>query len=56
MCPIFPGDAKVVHRPFDDPPALAMRAESEEEVLDAYRRVRDEMKEFVESLPESLAE
>ncbi len=54
-CPIFQGDAKVVHHPFDDPPKLAKEAATEEEALDAYRRVRDEIKTFVEGLPGNLA-
>ncbi len=53
-CPIFPGKAKVVHVGFDDPPKLAASARSEEERLAPYRRVRDEIKRFVETLPESL--
>jgi arsenate reductase len=53
-CPMFPGKAKVVHVGFDDPPKLAKDARSEEEALAHYRRVRDEIKAFVEGLPESL--
>ncbi|MCE5302388.1 MAG: arsenate reductase ArsC [Planctomycetaceae bacterium] len=53
-CPIFPGGAKVVHVGFDDPPKLATGAKNEEERLAPYRRVRDEIKRFVETLPESL--
>jgi len=53
-CPMFPGKVKVVHVGFDDPPALARTAKTEEEALDHYRRVRDEIKAFVMSLPESL--
>jgi arsenate reductase len=53
-CPIFPGDAKNIHVGFDDPPALAKNAHTEEEVLDHYRRVRDEIRAFVESLPDNL--
>ncbi len=53
-CPVFSGDAKVVHVPFDDPPRLAKDAATEEEALQHYRRVRDEIREFVETLPESL--
>ncbi|MBN2341660.1 MAG: arsenate reductase ArsC [Deltaproteobacteria bacterium] len=55
-CPIFPGSAEVIHRGFDDPPALAKDAKTEEEKLNAYRRVRDEIKAFVETLPESITE
>ncbi len=50
-CPLFPGAAKVVHVGFDDPPALARQAEGEEEKLACYRRVRDEIRAFVEKIP-----
>lgn len=53
-CPVFPGRAVIIHRGFDDPPKLARDAKSEEEALDHYRRVRDEIREFVMTLPESL--
>ncbi len=53
-CPTFPGDAKVVHAGFDDPPALAKGARTETEALDHYRRVRDEIRAFVETMPASL--
>ena len=53
-CPLFPGKAKVVHVGFDDPPRLAAGATTEEERLAPYRRVRDEIREFVLGLPESL--
>lgn len=53
-CPLWPGRGKVVHRGFDDPPRLAALAVSEEEGLGHYRRVRDEIKGFVESLPQGL--
>jgi len=53
-CPMFPGKTKVVHVGFDDPPKLAQQANTEEEALDCYRRVRDEIQAFVETLPGSL--
>ena len=53
-CPIFPGKTKVFHRGFDDPPRLAMSAKSEEEALSHYRRVRDEIRAFIETLPDAL--
>lgn len=53
-CPIFPGKAKVIHVGFDDPPQLASNAKSEEEALIHYRRVRDEIRNFVQSLPDNL--
>jgi arsenate reductase len=54
-CPLFPGETKVVHVGFDDPPRLAKGAASEEEALGHYRRVRDEIRAFVETLPGALA-
>ena len=51
-CPMWLGrKTKVVHVGFDDPPALAKGAKNEEEALTHYRRVRDEIKAFVERLP-----
>jgi len=53
-CPFFPGKTKRIHKGFDDPPQLAKSAGSEEEVLDSYRRVRDEIKDYVAGMPENL--
>lgn len=53
-CPIFPGKAKKIHRGFQDPPRLARKTGSEEEALEHYRRVRDEIRAFVETLPDAL--
>ena len=53
-CPVFPGQTKVTHVGFDDPPRLARDAATEEEALSHYRRVRDEICEFVQKLPEAL--
>jgi arsenate reductase len=53
-CPLFPGDTKIVHHGFDNPPKLAKELKSEEEILQCYRRVRDEIKQFVLTLPEAL--
>ncbi len=46
-CPAFLGKARVVHVGFDDPPKLAKTAATEEEALNHYRRVRDEIRSFV---------
>ena len=51
-CPYFPG--KKIHKGFDDPPKLAAAAKTEAEKLITYRRVRDEIREFVEKLPDIL--
>ena len=53
-CPRFPGRAEIVHVGFDDPPRLAADAKTEEEALAHYRRVRDEIRAFVETLPGAL--
>jgi arsenate reductase len=49
-CPIFPGATRTVHHSFDDPPRLARDAASEEEALGHYRRVRDEIREYVSGM------
>lgn len=49
-CPVFPGGTRVVHRGFDDPPKLAKDAKSEEEALNHYRRVRDEIRGWIAGL------
>ena len=53
-CPFIPGAKRIVHRGFDDPPTLALEAGSEEEAFETYRRVRDEIREFVEGMPGNL--
>lgn len=53
-CPLFFGKTKVIHVGFDDPPRLAKTAATEEEALEHYRRVRDEIKVFIQTLPEGL--
>lgn len=54
-CPLFPGQTRKIHHGFDDPPRLAQGAASEEEALDHYRRVRDEIRAFVaDELPALL--
>lgn len=53
-CPMFPGKAKKIHVGFDDPPKLAANAKTEEEALNHYRRVRDEIRDFVKRLDQAL--
>lgn len=57
-CPYFPGNCTVVHVGFDDPPKmareLAEKMASVEEQINCYRKVRDDIKAFVETLPDSL--
>ena len=53
-CPIFPRPVRHVHVGFDDPPRLARDARTQDEALEHYRRVRDEIRAFVETLPDAL--
>jgi len=55
-CPFFPAKTRLFHRGFDDPPKLAEGAHDEEEAMEHYRRVRDEIRVFVEKLPGALEE
>ena len=50
-CPVVPGKTQVTHVNFDDPPSLAKSAKSEEEALSYFRRVKDEIRIFIETLP-----
>jgi arsenate reductase len=53
-CPAFTGNAKITHIGFDDPPKLAQNARTEEEALQHFRRVRDEIRDFVLTLPQGI--
>ena len=53
-CPVFPGKTKVVHVGFEDPPKLTKNMDDGEPNLAVYRRVRDEIRRFVETLPDAL--
>ena len=50
-CPFMPGPTRIIHHGFDDPPKLAANAKTEEEALAYYRRVRDEIGQYVKTLP-----
>ncbi len=51
-CPVFPGPTKKFHVGFEDPPQLARDARTEEEALAHYRRIRDEIRDFIRTLPQ----
>lgn len=53
-CPHFANAASVVHRSFDDPPRLAAAARDEAEAMPHYRRVRDEIRAFIQTIPTLL--
>lgn len=46
-CPVFPAAAKVLHHNFDDPAAISG---SEEERLNAFRRVRDQIQDWLKNV------
>jgi arsenate reductase (thioredoxin) len=54
-CPIFPGRTRVMHVGFEDPPRLTNHLPDGEEKLAVYRRVRDQIRAFIETLPDGLA-
>lgn len=51
VCPTFPGARRMLHHAFEDP---ARAAGDEESVLRVFRRVRDEIRAFVLTLPDQL--
>jgi arsenate reductase len=53
-CPVFPGEVRHLHAAFEDPPRLAAGVAGEEAALAVYRRVRDEIRQFVMGLPGTL--
>ena len=53
-CPVFIGKTKKVPVWFDDPPRLAKDAKTDEDARNPYRRVRDEIKAYILTLPDSL--
>lgn len=52
-CPIFPGTAKRIHRNFPDP---ARATGSETEIIEAFRKVRNEIREFCQELSREILE
>jgi arsenate reductase len=53
-CPFFPARTTIIHHGFEDPPRLAQGVRDEEEAMVSYRRVRDEIRAYVETLPDAL--
>ena len=54
-CPMFSGSAKVVHAGFDDPPEMAAACDTEQQKLNCYRRVCDQIRNFINTLPGALS-
>ncbi len=55
-CPVFPGKTRMVHKSFEDPPRLAADAPTEKEALAHYRRIRDQVRAYVETLPDTFTD
>ncbi len=53
-CPFFPAKYGIIHRGFDDPIRLASNETSKQNILEHYRRIRDEIRMYVQTLPASL--
>ena len=50
-CPVFTGKTKVFHRPFEDP---YFASGSEEDIIETFRRVRNDIRKFIEAMPDNL--
>lgn len=55
-CPIFPSKYGIIHRGFGDPPALAAKETNEKEKLKIYRNIRDQIRQYIETLPKLLTD
>jgi arsenate reductase (thioredoxin) len=54
-CPIFPGQTQRIHRSFTDPPRLVKEGGlTGDAALKVYRDIRNQIKAFVQSLPQGL--
>lgn len=53
-CPVFSGQTTVIHHGFGDPPRLTRHLTDEEAILKIYRLVRDQIRDYVASLPDCL--
>src|SRR5262245_16992132 len=47
VCPLFPGKTRRIHQSFEDPPAAGVG--TDEDRLTIFRRVRDEMREWLQT-------
>ena len=50
-CPTLPGQTKHIHRPFKDPIDVMG---TNEDIMNSFRKTRDQIRDFVEKLPNSL--
>ncbi len=52
VCPVFPGKTQRIHQSFEDPPAPG--AADETTTLNVFRRVRDEIRKWVQTFSEQV--
>ena len=50
-CPVFTCQAKVFHKPFEDP---YFASGSEEDIMETFRKVRNDIRKFIEMMPDNL--
>ncbi|MFC1478973.1 arsenate reductase ArsC [Planctomycetota bacterium] len=53
-CPFVPAQVKLIHQSFSDPPKETALRTTDKEKLEVYRRVRDEIRDFINTLPAAL--
>ncbi len=51
-CPMYPKKTKMIHRSFDDPSFVVGTTE---QIMAEFRRVRDEIRDFVAAMPDNLS-
>ena len=51
QCPTFSRSTKIIHKPFEDP---YFACGSEEQIMNKFRKVRDDIRSFIETIPQSL--
>ncbi|MHC4396020.1 MAG: arsenate reductase ArsC [Planctomycetota bacterium] len=50
-CPVFPGRAKRIHKTFEDP---SLMPGTKDEIMAAFIKTRDQIRQFIEKMPENL--
>lgn len=51
QCPGFGGPTKIINKPFEDP---YFACGSEKQVMDKFRKVRDDIRSYIETIPQSF--
>lgn len=52
-CPIYPKKTRMIHHQFDDPSFVVG---TDEQITAEFRRVRDEIRDFIAAMPDNLKE